>query len=173
MNEIFEEMGAAMEELLSSMIEAIGGAMADAFGSFIDTLLDQPIPSEEEVLVIAKKYYKTHKKLIPKEETKEFTKIAGKVKFDGMLYDETRAEELREKAASFSSVSDFAVAAAATAVGWASSYARSADTLARILDEALFIDDGDREAGAEQFARYAIYIEPVDPTTTSPLHGYS
>jgi tetratricopeptide (TPR) repeat protein len=163
LEEVAKELGSTMEEILTALMGAVMEGMNEVMGSMFGSIWSEQVPSEEEVLAMAKKYYEAHKELISKEEEKELSGLVGMVVFDGLLYDETRVDDLCDKVASLGSVSDFAVAVAAAAVGWGSSYPRSADALARVLDEALFIEDEERTADAEKLARYAIYIDPVRP----------
>ena len=161
LEEIMEEMGSALEELLAAMMEAMTEGMTEFLGSVFPMRTVQ-IPTEEEVLSIAKKCYYEHKKLIPKKERKDFSREVGKVNFDGMLYDTPRANGLCKKALALGICSK-AVAAAAAAVGWSPADDRGADTLARILDDASFIDDEDRSRDAEILSRYAVSVRHRDP----------
>jgi tetratricopeptide (TPR) repeat protein len=152
-----------MEELLTAMLDAVMEGMTEIMGSLFTSVWTEQIPSEHEVLEIAKKYFDTQKELIPKEAGPEFSKDVGDVDFSGMFYDDIRAEELLNKAISMGNDSSRAVATAAAAIGWASAYPGASDALACILDEATFIEDEDKDRDSEKLSRYAIYMEPERP----------
>jgi len=118
-----------------------------------------------EMLAIAKKYYDHHSGVLRSSLIGEFALEAGAVTFDGKLNDAGRAEALCTVSAAIAAVSgdgDYAVGCAAAAVGWANGYARSANTLASVLELGGFIADGNRLNDAKELAEYAISIDKDD-----------
>ena len=160
--QIAEEMGEAFEEFLMSMMGALMEGMTEVMGSMFKPMWSEQIPSEDEVLSIAKKYFDEHKKHIPKNAAKEFSKYVGKVRFDGLLYDTPQADDLIEKAFATGGNCSLAVAYAAAAVGWGSGYEYGSDALARILEDAEFIEDEDRKRDAEKLSRFAVSLNYSD-----------
>ena len=127
--------------------------------------LDIAAPKTNEILTMAKKYYDTHSTKLQSSLKSEFTGDVGAVNFDGKLNDSKKAEKLCNTAAviaMFEGDGDYAVGCAAAAVGWASMYARSAGTLAALLETAGFITDGNRLTDAKKLAEYAISLDKND-----------
>lgn len=124
-----------------------------------------PTPDQKEVLLIAKRYYEAHSKIVHKEAAREFSQHVGAVAFDGKLSDIDRGELLCNKAAVVTVMQgdcNFAVAVAAAAIGWMPNNPRAADMLASVLDKALFITGPDRLRDAEKLCRYAVSLEKKD-----------
>ena len=123
------------------------------------------LPSEGSILDVAKKYYDHNSNAMQSNLIADFNSEAGAVGFDGGFNDLNRANALCDTAMLICMVEgngDYAVACAAAAVAVAPDYARSAWTLAAILEQAGFITDGARLNDAARLAEHAISLDPAD-----------
>ncbi|MCL1875728.1 MAG: hypothetical protein FWF87_05665 [Synergistaceae bacterium] len=152
----------AREGTLGDYLRSFGTADEAAFTA---AKIDVTAPTAGDVLAIAKKYYGYHSTALNGSLKGEFARDAGSVAFDGKANDARRAESLCNTASAIAMLNgdgDYAVAAAAAAVGWAPGYARGAGTLAAMLVKAGFITDKDRLNDAVKLAAYAISIDKAD-----------
>ena len=148
-----------------SLGDYMRGFSAADEAAFTEVKIDVTVPAAGDVLAIAKKYYDYHSAALNGSLKGEFTRDAGSVVFDGKANDIARAGSLCTNAgvvAMFNGDGDYAVAAAAAAVGWAPVYARGAGTLAAMLEKAGFITDKDRLNDVVKLAAYAISIDKND-----------
>ena len=136
------------------------------------------VPTANEVLAIAKKYYDARSAALNGELKAEFSGKAGAVTFDGKSNDQERAEALCTDSAVIAVLQgdgNFAVASAAAAVGWAKDYDRSANALAAVLTQAGFITDKDKFSDAVKLALYAVSLDAKNPdfyiTLANALYG--
>ena len=149
-----------------SALIGTGVAMLNASASLFAQQADKiAVPTANEVLAIAKKYYVAQSAALGGELKAEFSGKAGAVTFDGKSNDKERAEALCTDSAAITLLSgdgNFAVASAAAAVGWAKDFPRSANALASVLAYAQFIADENRLQDAKQSALYAISLDDKD-----------
>lgn len=139
------------------------GMVSDGVNSGVSVSVAAAVSGE--ILGIAKKYYEYHSGALSGDLKGEFSREVGAVSFDGKSADWEHAEKLCTTAAAVAMLEgdgDYAVGCAAAAVGWSQEYARSAGTLAAMLETAGFVADKDRLNDAAKLAAYAITVDGSD-----------
>ena len=141
------------------------GGIESAADSVELSLPEPLLQSEGSILDIAKKYYDRHSNALQSDLRGEFSRDVGAASFDGTHDNDVKADELCTIAAAIAILQgdgNFAVAAAAAAVGWSQNYPHAAATLASVLEVAGFINDGARLDDAKKLAEYAVSLDKND-----------